>query len=91
MISSKTLSSPASELVCEAAAIAPRPVLIETGDQDPLNGHRGLANVTEQIEIMRRTYRLFGQEAAVVHDVFAGGHRWHGTLAIPWLKEQLGR
>lgn len=44
------------------ALIAPRPLLIETGTDDPLNGYRGLPNVEEQVEIAIRAYRLFDRE-----------------------------
>lgn len=73
------------------ALIAPRPLLIETGDQDPLNGKRGVANVTEQLDITRGAYRVLGAEDRVAHDVFVGEHRWHGEKALPWLKRWLGR
>ena len=73
------------------ALLAPRPFLIETGDQDPLNGRRGVANVAEQVEITRAAYRLLGAEERLRHVVFQGGHRWHGAEAVPWLTRWLGR
>jgi len=73
-----------------AALIAPRPLLIETGDKDPLNGASGLANVRPQVEIIRRAYRLLGAEEMLYHDVFSGEHRWNGVKAIPWMKRFLG-
>src|SRR5215216_1018144 len=45
-----------------AALLAPRPLLIETGSHDPLNGERGVANVTEQLAITRQAYTLLGAE-----------------------------
>jgi hypothetical protein len=71
------------------ALIAPRPLLIETGDRDALNGVRGLPNVTEQVEITRRAYRALGAEDRLVHDIFSGEHLWHGVEAIPFLKRWL--
>jgi dienelactone hydrolase len=71
------------------ALIAPRPVLIESGTDDPLNGARGLPNVTEQVEIARHAYRLFGHEDRLVHHVFAGGHRWDGQAAYPFVNQWL--
>lgn len=71
------------------ALIAPRPLLVETGDSDPLNGERGVANVTEQLDITRRAYRLLGAEERLAHSVFAGDHRWHGADAVPWLRRWL--
>lgn len=71
------------------ALCAPRPLLIETGDKDPLNGRSGLKNVTPQVKIARAAYRLLGAEKNLVHDVFPGEHRWHGKVAVPWMKRLL--
>lgn len=67
------------------ALICPRPLLIETGDQDELNGRDGLGNVLPQIDIVRRAMALFGKEEYLYHDIFAGGHRWHGEAACRWV------
>jgi hypothetical protein len=69
--------------------IAPRGLFIETGDQDPLNGRSGLANVTSQVDLSRRAYAALGAGDAIDHHVFAGPHRWDGTRAIPWLEKML--
>jgi len=69
-----------------AALIAPRPLLIETGTKDTLNGASGLANVKSQVEIARRAYRLLGADEALKHDIFEGEHRWNGVEAIPWIQ-----
>ena len=71
------------------ALIAPRPLLIETGDRDPLNGASGLANVRSQVEIARAAYRFLGVDAKLVHDIRRGEHRWFGNLAEPWLVDRL--
>lgn len=71
------------------ALIAPRPLLIETGDKDPLNGASGLANVASQVDVVRRAYRLLGAEDRLYHDIFPGGHLWHGARALPWLRQWL--
>ena len=42
------------------ALIAPRPLLISTGAQDPLNGASSVKNVKSQVAIARRAYRLLG-------------------------------
>ena len=68
------------------ALIAPRPVLIETGDEDGLNGPSGLDNVRPQVETVRKAMRLYDAEDRLHHDVFPGGHKWHGVEAIPWMK-----
>jgi hypothetical protein len=72
------------------ALIAPRPLLIETGDHDPLNGKRGVANASDQVSITRGAYRVLGAQQRLAHDIFSGEHRWHGKQAIPWLKRWLG-
>ncbi|MCL2360875.1 MAG: alpha/beta hydrolase family protein [Defluviitaleaceae bacterium] len=64
-----------------AALIAPRPFLVETGIDDPLNGESGLANVFSQVEIARDAYKLFSAEEKLVHVVEEGGHRWYGNKA----------
>jgi len=73
------------------ALIAPRPLVVETGTEDGLNGASGLGNVKPQVAIMRRAYRLLGAQKAVRHDVFEGGHRWRGEVAIPWMKRWMPR
>lgn len=72
-----------------AALIAPRPLLIETGAADPLNGASGLANVRSQMRTIRRAYRLLNADGMLKHDIFEGGHRWNGVRAIPWLTRHL--
>jgi dienelactone hydrolase len=71
------------------ALIAPRPLHVETGDQDPLNGASGVGNVRPQVAIARGVYRTFGAGGAIAHHVFSGGHRWDGTRSIPWLQRRL--
>ncbi|MHB9022760.1 MAG: dienelactone hydrolase family protein [Armatimonadota bacterium] len=71
------------------ALLAPRALLIETGDADPLNGKSGLANVTSQVEITRGAYALFGAEENLRHHIFPGPHKWCGEQAIPWMKKHL--
>ena len=71
------------------ALIAPRPVLIETGRQDPLNGPRGIDNVLEQYNISQAAYDLLGVQERLDIDVFDGPHKWHGTRVMPWLDRWL--
>ncbi len=71
------------------ALIAPRPFLVETGDQDPLNGERGAVNAVEQMETVRRAYRIFEKEELCRHDICSGKHRWYGVNAYDFLSEQL--
>lgn len=72
------------------ALIAPRPLLVETGSRDGLNGERGVANVTEQLAITAAAYALLGAEGRLAHSVFDGEHRWDGADVLPWLARHLG-
>ena len=72
-----------------AALIAPRPLLVETGTKDLLNGASGLGNVQPQIRTTRKAYRLLNANRMLKHDIFEGDHRWHGVHAIPWMKHHL--
>lgn len=74
-----------------AALIAPRPLLIETGTQDPLNGASGVANVLSQFRVTSSAYELLGAGERIAIDLFEGGHRWHGTVAFEWLDRWLKR
>lgn len=57
--------------------IAPKPLLIQSCTEDHLNGERGIANADEQVEIIRRAYRLFGGENKLIHQHCPGGHQFH--------------
>lgn len=71
--------------------VAPRGLLIETGDKDPLNGKVGsLNNVCSQVGYTRKVYKTLGCGDQLVHHVFPGAHRWCGEKAVPWLEERLG-
>lgn len=72
-----------------AALIAPRPLVIETGARDGLNGASGLGNVRPQVNTIKKAYRALGTPRMLVHDIFEGPHRWNGVKAIPWLKKHL--
>ena len=73
------------------ALIAPRPVLLQNGDQDngsPVDGIRAIESA------VRPAYRLYGRENALQNLIYAGqGHvytppMWAKTLA--WMDEHLG-
>jgi hypothetical protein len=68
------------------ALIASRPLLIETGTEDPLFP---LASAAESV---RRTRLVYESEQAgdrLEHDIFEGDHQWHGVAAIPFLNRWL--
>lgn len=68
------------------ALIAPRPMLVETGMHDDLFP---VAVATETVRRTRLVYAHFGESERLVHDVFEGGHQWHGTEALPFLARWL--
>lgn len=67
------------------ALVAPRPLLIEAGLQDPLNGSRGIDNVKEQVDIARQAYGLLQSPGTIDLATFDGPHMWHGARAWAWL------
>jgi dienelactone hydrolase len=71
------------------ALVAPRPLLIESGSRDPLNGAPGLDNVRSQLAIAGMAYSAFSAADALAHSVFDGEHRWDGADVIPWLRRFL--
>lgn len=76
--------------MCDLGAlIAPRSLLIETGDIDGLNGHRGVDNVIEQFNITKTAYELFDSESALWHNIFHGPHRWDGAMMPEFLSKYL--
>ena len=78
-----------AELGDMAALVAPRPLLIESGSRDPLSGPRGLTDVSEQLETVKRAYALFGREECLHHYVFDGPHIYNGEKTPGFLKKYL--
>jgi len=72
-----------------AALIAPRPLLIETGDKDSLNGPSGVPNVTSQVDIAKAAYELFGGHKDIIHVVEEGEHKWFGNRSEWFMEEYL--
>ena len=73
-----------------ASLIAPRPLLVQSCEGDHLNGARGLANVDEQLDIVRDAYELVGHADGLSHEVCPGGHHLgvaHLAEDIEWLDE----
>ncbi|MFA9465614.1 MAG: dienelactone hydrolase family protein [Velocimicrobium sp.] len=58
--------------------IAPRPLLIQSCKDDRLNGPRGIINAIEQVDIIRKAYKLMGAPEVVIHEICEGTHQWHG-------------
>lgn len=68
-----------------ASLIAPRPLLVQSCEGDHLNGARGLANVDEQLAIVRDAYGLVGHADDLLHEVCPGGHH----LGVAYLAEDI--
>ena len=58
-----------------ASLIAPRPLAIQSCLRDHLEGRRGMENVTEQLEILKKSYDLFNKP--IFHDTPEGDHAFH--------------
>lgn len=71
------------------AMVAPRPLFIESGEKDVLNGPSGIENVYPQVETARKAYRLYDAQDCLVHAVHPGGHQWVGDGVMEFLAERL--
>lgn len=67
--------------------VAPRPLFIENGSKDPLNGANGLANVYPFVDKVRDVMTFMGKENNLYHSVFEGKHEWNGEKVPMWLSE----
>jgi dienelactone hydrolase len=68
------------------ALIAPRALLVETGTEDnifPVDAaRRTMASLAD-------VFTALGVGDRLEHDVFEGGHKWHGERAYPFLERWL--
>jgi dienelactone hydrolase len=64
--------------------IAPRPLLIESGDQDLVFPRRGAERALERISLI---YAAVGAQESLKVDYFQGGHEIGGAQAYRWLKQ----
>lgn len=71
------------------ALIAPKPLLIESGMKDHLNGKSGIENVKTQVEIAKKAYKLLGVEDRIYNHIHNGGHEWNGEKNIDFIKKWL--
>ena len=65
-----------------AALVAPRPLLVETGRHDDIFP---LDSAIQTVAELRRVYDRLGAGDRLGHDVFDGGHEWHGEVAYSFL------
>ena len=80
-----------------ASLIAPRRLIIQSCREDRLAGARGLANVQEQVDIIRANYAVIGNTENVQQDIEDGPHhldtrhlqdiaKWLGAVSGTMLK-----
>ena len=70
-----------------ASLIAPRRLIVQSCRNDHLNGPRGLDNVYEQLDIVRKAYALYGKESLLYHDIREGGHCFHQEILDEFVKD----
>ncbi len=68
--------------------IAPRPVMIEAGDYDPIFP---IESVKRSVERARQVYARFGAEDQVETDYFEGRHQISGRKAYRFLAADLNK
>jgi dienelactone hydrolase len=71
-----------AEMADIAALLAPRPLFVESGLDDPLFPASGAVAAITQI---RKAYVILGAADRLEFEVFAGGHQFHGTRSLEWL------
>ncbi len=66
--------------------IAPRPLLVEAGDYDPIFP---IGSVKKSVARTRKIYKLFGAERGLETDYFEGDHQISGRRAYDFLMEKI--
>ncbi len=67
--------------------VAPRPLLVESGTEDLIFP---AVAATREMGRLRTVYAALGAPDSVEHDVFEGGHGWHGARVPGFLARALG-
>ena len=67
-----------------AALIAPRPLLIISGEKDPIFPIEGTKKAYKMLE---KVYKMFGEEENLENDFFEGEHQWSNRKTIQFLKK----
>jgi dienelactone hydrolase len=70
-----------------AGLIAPRPMFVESGEQDRIFP---VQSSVESFRAVRDIYRVFGAEDRIEQEVFPDEHAFWGKRGIPFLARQLG-
>ena len=61
-------------------------MLVESGMDDPIFP---VEAARQTVARLRTVYAMLGADDRLDHDVFAGGHQWHGELAYVFLERFL--
>ena len=75
-----------AEMADIGALIAPRPLLIEAGTEDPIFPLPGVHDAHDKLA---KVYAMLAEPERLALDVFEGEHQWHGTVAVDWLRRWL--
>ena len=76
----------AAEMEDIAGLVAPRPILFETGTQDPIFPTRATQQAYQRLQ---KIYSVFESAQHLDIDVFEGEHAWSGAKAYNWLDQWL--
>jgi dienelactone hydrolase len=66
--------------------IAPRPLFVMQGDEDPIFPLKGF---TEGVRKAMEIYKLHGAPKNLDTHIYPGEHEWNGEKAIPWFVRTL--
>lgn len=66
--------------------LAPRPLFVEAGEQDPIFPIEYTRRAVSELE---RRYALWNASDRFRYDLHAGGHEISGKASLPWLQQQL--
>lgn len=69
-----------------AGLIAPRPLLVESGKNDPIYPVKGTLQALDEL---RKVYACFGAMDHLDADLFEGVHEWSGRKAYDWMGKWL--
>ena len=74
-----------AEMPDVAGLIAPRPLMVENGDEDPIYPAAG---VEAALVTLRQVYAAIGHPERLTTHTFHGVHRWDGEPVSEWLGKQ---
>lgn len=66
--------------------IAPRPLFLESGDNDPIFPAQGFSLAVQQLQDI---YKQMGAEDLLKYDLFPGVHEISGRISFDWMKSVL--